>query len=394
MDNLTHSLVGLTVAKAGFDRTTPYAVPLAIIAANAPDADIIMRFGGAWTYLHHHRGITHSIVGTLTIAFLLPLLFWSGDKLLRRFRNEDSEHRPAGFFPLLLTSLVASLTHPLLDWTNNYGVRPLLPWDARWFYGDLLFIFDPWLWLSIGGAAFLLTATTRLRLIAWASLALLLTAAIFFLPSRVSIPYPWVSRGLWLLGLAGLVAAYRFRCAARRGSAIAIAALAGVVIYLGGLSILHRHAVTRAQAASSPITSVDGRTIKFAATPSLANPLTWRCLAETPRSTYRFDYRIAHDNAAAITNLRRFAKPSDAAEQAHIERAKRDERANVFLDFARFPAVRSNRDCIGQTLIEFADVRYTEPGAQGRGTFNLTVVVPTGVESETPSDTGLRNETR
>lgn len=376
MDNLTHSLVGLTVAKAGFDRATSYAVPLAVIAANAPDADIVTRFAGEWIYLHHHRGITHSIIGTLTIAVLLPFLFLAIDKFRLHFGSKDHTRPPARFIPLLLISLVASLTHPLLDWANNYGVRPLLPWDTSWFYGDLLFILDPWLWLSVGGAAFLLTATTRTRLVSWGLLALLLTGLIFFVPWRAGFPYPLMSHALWLLGLAGLIAAYRFRLVSRWRSGVAIAALAGVVIYLGGLSLVHRHAVTQAQRDSSSMTSVDGRVLKFAATPTLADPLTWRCLAETERSTYRFDYKIASGNDASISDVRRFAKPTNQSEQTEIEQAKQDERAGVFLNFARFPAVRASRDCIGQTLIEFADLRYTEPGAQRRGSFSLTVAVP------------------
>ncbi|MCP9493521.1 MAG: metal-dependent hydrolase [Pyrinomonadaceae bacterium MAG19_C2-C3] len=376
MDNLTHSLVGLTVAKAGFDRATPYAVPLAVIAANAPDADIVTLLAGEWTYLHHHRGITHSIIGVLTIAVVLPFLFLGIDKLRARFGSDDGARRPPRFIPLLLTSLVASLTHPLLDWTNNYGVRPLLPWDASWFYGDLLFILDPWLWLSVGGCSFLLTATTRVRLIPWALLAMFLTGLIFVVPCRAGFPYPLISHALWLLGIAGLVVAYRFRAGARWGRGVAIAALAGIVIYLGGLSLVHRYAVTHARLDSSSITSIDGGVLKFAATPTLADPLMWRCLAETERSTFRFDYKIASGDDASISNVRRFAKPTNEAEQTRIEAAKQDARASVFLNFARFPAVRASRDCIGQTLIEFADLRYTEPGAQRRGTFSLTVVVP------------------
>ncbi len=55
-------------------------------------------------------------------------------------------------------SLIATATHPFLDWLNNYGMRSLLPFDSRWFYGDLLYIVDPFMWLFLGGASFLLTA--------------------------------------------------------------------------------------------------------------------------------------------------------------------------------------------------------------------------------------------
>mgnify|MGYP006161246883 CR=1 FL=1 len=72
MDNLTHSLVGLTAAKAGLDKVSPGATTLCILAANAPDVDVaILLFGDRWTYLHHHRGITHAILGVAVLAFLL-----------------------------------------------------------------------------------------------------------------------------------------------------------------------------------------------------------------------------------------------------------------------------------------------------------------------------------
>jgi inner membrane protein len=38
---------------------------------------------------------------------------------------------------------VATSSHLLLDYLNTYGVRPFLPFDGTWFYGDALFIIDP-----------------------------------------------------------------------------------------------------------------------------------------------------------------------------------------------------------------------------------------------------------
>src|SRR5918998_1153671 len=72
MDNLTHSLVGLVAAKAGLERLSPGATAVCVLAANAPDADILAALGGKWFYLHHHRGITHSIVGTLAHVGHVP----------------------------------------------------------------------------------------------------------------------------------------------------------------------------------------------------------------------------------------------------------------------------------------------------------------------------------
>lgn len=150
MDNLTHSLVGLAAAKAGLERLSPFATTVCVIAANAPDGDIFTAFGGSWFYLKHHRGITHSIVGTLAIGVMIPVVFWVIDKIVARWRVREPPVRLGG---LMLASLVLSLSHPLLDWANSYGVRPFLPWSGQWFYGDLVFILDPFLWLSLGGAA-------------------------------------------------------------------------------------------------------------------------------------------------------------------------------------------------------------------------------------------------
>ena len=45
--------------------------------------------------------------------------------------------------------------HVLLDLLNTYGVRLLAPFDWRWFYGDAVFILDPWLWVALGTGVWL-----------------------------------------------------------------------------------------------------------------------------------------------------------------------------------------------------------------------------------------------
>ena len=50
---------------------------------------------------------------------------------------------------LLLLSCIAVLSHPVLDTLNTYGVRWLMPFSGEWFYGDTLFIIDPWVWLAL-----------------------------------------------------------------------------------------------------------------------------------------------------------------------------------------------------------------------------------------------------
>ena len=176
MDNLTHSLVGLTSAKAGLERMSPYATIVCVASANAADADFVsLFFGDRWTLLEHHRGITHSIVGTIAIGFLIPLLALGIERAVSAFGGRKPRIRFGG---LLLASMIAAATHPVLDWTNNYGVRPLLPWNGRWSYGDLVFIVDPYIWLLLGGVAFLLTSNSRWKTISWTALGISLTALI------------------------------------------------------------------------------------------------------------------------------------------------------------------------------------------------------------------------
>src|SRR5436190_17613830 len=127
MDNLTHSLVGLTSAKAGLERLSPWATTVCVISANAADADFVsLFFGDRWTLLREHRGVTHSIVGTITIGILVPVLAYAIDRIIASIRKRAPRIRFRG---LLLASLVAAATHPLMDWTSNYGVGPPLPWS-------------------------------------------------------------------------------------------------------------------------------------------------------------------------------------------------------------------------------------------------------------------------
>ena len=62
MDNLTHSLVGLFLSRAGVNRWSPRATAIVVLAANLPDVDVVSAMGGAPGYLHWHRAWTHSLL--------------------------------------------------------------------------------------------------------------------------------------------------------------------------------------------------------------------------------------------------------------------------------------------------------------------------------------------
>ena len=111
--------------------------------------------------------------------------------------------------------------------------------------------------------------------------------------------------------------------------------------------------------------------VRVAAMPTAANPLRWQSVAETDRAIYRFFVGVAAQPSASPE---RYEKPSGLSEQL-VFVASLDPRAQVLLGFARFGLAQvEGENCIGQTLVQFADLRYTEPGGS-RGNFSLNVPV-------------------
>jgi inner membrane protein len=372
VDNLTHSLVGLAAAKAGLERRSAYATLVCVVAANLPDIDIVTLSRGPYVYLANHRGITHSIVGTLALAVAFPLLFFAGERLVARLRGRAPRASLKG---LLICSLILAASHPLLDLMNNYGLRPFLPWSGRWFYGDILFIADPWIWLALGGACFLLTARTWLRVAAWGVVAVALTLFLFVSGGRFGPGVPVTIYAIWLAGIAVFIALYNFKFAERWGASVAGAALAFVVVYCGALAFAHARALEESKVAADSLAQGGETVTRVAAMPTAANPLAWRCVADTDRSTFRFDLRLGAGGEEG-RDLFRVEKPERAAREL-VRLASEDERARVFLNFARFPVERVRREEGGATFVDFADLRFTEPGARQRaGSFALEVEVP------------------
>jgi inner membrane protein len=153
MDNLTHGLFGVAMARAGLARERPWAVPLLAVAANAPDFESLIPAGSTANYLLYHRGLSHSVLGVFIEAALLTLVtlgilkYWRG-------RKNDPTPLPKALTVFLIAWLGAA-SHVLLDWFNSYGVWPWRPFSDAVYYGDFVFIIDPWFWLLLWGGCFL-----------------------------------------------------------------------------------------------------------------------------------------------------------------------------------------------------------------------------------------------
>ncbi|MDQ2855227.1 MAG: metal-dependent hydrolase [Acidobacteriota bacterium] len=383
MDNLAHSLVGLAAAKAGLEKLSPGATAVCIIAANAPDLDFLSAISGdRWMVLHYHRGISHSVLGTLLLGVAIPTLFCVIERVASWSRRRPPHFRFAG---LLLASLIACATHPLLDWTNNYGVRPFLPWSDRWFYGDLVFVVDPVLWLVFGAAAFLLTSKSRRQVSLWGLLAATLTILFAYVAIvGRGLDHPVVALSAWIVALLAIFYCFRIDLGKRFGSKIAITAFLTLLAYWGGLGLLHSKALTAAADQAQTLVAGKNETIvKLAAMPTPTNPAHWRCVVETDKAAYRFEVYLRHPKVDAKDVLR-YAKP-DGAEADIVALAAKDRRAQAFFEFARFPVEKViGAGCGAQTLVQFADLRYTEPG-KSRGNFSLELPVectPTDVRTD------------
>jgi inner membrane protein len=235
MDNVTHTLTGLMLSRAGLNRWHPRAALLLMLSANVPDVDVVSALGGSVTYLEWHRGITHSIL-MIPVMALLPVLFICAlGRSTRQWRAAQA------------LAMLGVASHLAIDWTNSYAVRLLLPFSRNWFHGDLNFVFDVWIW------------------------------AVLF----IAVAAPWVS---------GLVSA---EIGGRRGSgqAMAIFALSFFLIYDFSRYLLHERAVavldSRLYDGSIPA--------RVAAFPGPVNPMRWTGWVEGVQSSARYELDLANN---------------------------------------------------------------------------------------------------
>jgi inner membrane protein len=145
MDNLCHSLVGMAMSRAGFNKRAALATSTLVIASNLPDIDVGV-FATGTLAMSFRRGWTHGVLAQAT----LPIVLTGAMLLYDRVRKKESDGQVVRPGQILLLSYLGVLLHVFMDFTNSYGVRLLMPFSERWFYGDALYIVDPWLYLSLG----------------------------------------------------------------------------------------------------------------------------------------------------------------------------------------------------------------------------------------------------
>lgn len=350
MDPIAHTFTGMALAAAGLRRATPLATAAVLMAVNAPDVDVFSGFFGEYAPMAFRRGWTHGVLAIVLWPFVLAGVLLAWDRFVRRRRDPAAAPVRAG--PLLAVALVGVATHPALDWLNNYGLRWLMPFDGRWFYGDAVFIIDPWLWLLLGGAALLTYSRTRLARVRWTVFFTLASVLIFANAALV----PPVSAVAWVVGVAAIVA---MRWSLRAASPAALeratrVALGVAAVYIATQVVASGAARSEVRAAAVA-RGLSVEAVSFA--PAPANPFRGEVIVMTRDDYYagRFDWLVT-------PHLELDPEPVERPRGALFEAAAQTRDARHYLTWSRFPAVEIEVDGSGGALVTFFDMRYRSMG--------------------------------
>ncbi len=362
MDNLTHTLVGAVMADAGLKKRTPLAATTLMIAANLPDLDILAYAHGADAALAFRRGWTHGVVGLAVLPMLLAGAMVLVDRRRRRGGHAGPPARPG---QLLLLAYLGAFSHPALDWLNTYGVRFLMPFDGTWFYGDTLYIIDPWLWLLLGGACFLGHSRDRRSLVRWGVLAAMTTTLVLL--GTAAAPGAQL---LWILGLGLLYTLrvlYPVPVSGQRAARLAQGALATAGLYVV-LMLLGSARAEREIRSHPEVLRIDGIQAMLVG-PAAARPFARQVVFATPEAyhfgTYDFLSRPRfHLDAATLTPVgtHRASADTDRAVQAALAAPC----LRGMVGWARFPWAAVAQDDEGY-VVQVMDARYVRRPTEGFG---------------------------
>jgi inner membrane protein len=369
MDPIAHTFTGMALAAAGLRRATPLAATALFMGVNAPDVDILSTLGPDQASLAFRRGWTHGVLALALWPFVLTGVLLAWDRYVRLRRRPDSAPARAG--PLLGLTALAVLTHPALDWLNNYGMRWLMPFSGEWFYGDALVVIDPWIWLSLGGAAFLTFGRVKLARVRWTVFFALASGLVLFFASTGVVPR--TSAVLWLAGVAALVAVRWWLrdappVALERAAQAGIAVAAVYIVAMIGSSAAAR-ADVRATVAAQGIQPED-----IMVAPAPGDPFGGEVVVMTRDEYYTGRFNWLMEPRVAL-DRERIPRPRGV----EFQLAAQTPAARRFLVWSRYPAVDLEQVPDGGGIrVSFTDVRYRERGITGPTVHLLEAAVEGG----------------
>jgi inner membrane protein len=299
------------MGRAGLNRKTALATATLTLAAEAPDLDILGRLRGPAFGFAHHRGFTHSFLGVPIDAMVVlgfVYLIWH-----LRGRKIKDPNLPPRWGLLFLFACLAGLSHILLDFTNNYGVRPFWPFSEKWYAWDIVFIFEPIMF------------------------TLLLLGLI--VPPLLSL----IDREIGV------------RARGPRGRIAASLALIGVVFMWGVRDFEHRRAI----AALSARTYRGAEPLRVSAYPALTDPFQWYGVVETPNFFALAPVNSLTPEVDPGNDLKIRYKPE---ETPITLAAKKSYLGRVYLDWARYPVTETEAllPPEGGYIVNFQDLRFVQ----------------------------------
>ncbi len=299
------------MGRAGLNRKTALATATLTLAAEAPDLDVLGRLKGPAFGFAHHRGFTHSFLGIpIDAIFVVGFVY-----LIWRLRGRKIKdpNLPPRWGLLYLFACLAGLSHILLDFTNNYGVRPFWPFSEKWYSWDIVFIFEPIMFTML--------------------LLGLILPRLFSLIDRevgASTRQP-------------------------RGRVAASLALVGVVLMWGVRDFEHRRAV----AALDARTYEGAEPLRVSAFPALTDPFQWYGVVETRNFFALAPVNSLGPEVDPEDDLKILYKPEEtpitlAAQKSYLGR--------VYLDWAQYPITETETLSPPDSgyVVNFQDLRFVQ----------------------------------
>jgi inner membrane protein len=318
---LTHALVSLMLARAGQKLLPRYGTAMLVVSGVAADLDFLSYIGGPSAYLQFHRGVLHSVAGSVVLVCALAAEFWAIDRRVG-VKNVGSKLPPLSFLAAVVVCAVGVAVHVVLDLASGIGVRLLWPFRPGWTAWNLLGNLDPWV-LALLVLGLLLPEVFRL-----------------------------VSEEIGERGKGP------------RGQRAAVVTLLLLLIYVGARAGMHSRAVnelnSREYRGAAPLDA--------GAFPSALSPFAWRGLVATDNTIEVMEISLVpgagFDPDRAVAHY----KPEDSAA---LEAAQNTFAARTFLRYARFPVAGLEREDVGYRFT-LRDLRFA-PGDGGADNINVRV---------------------
>jgi inner membrane protein len=328
LEPITHFLTGACMGRAGLNRKTALATATVTLAAEAPDLDVLGRIKGPVFGFAHHRGFTHSFLGIALVSAVVVGFMYLIWRL--RGRKVNDPKLPPRWGLLFGFAYLAGLTHILLDFTNNYGVRPFWPFSEKWYSWDIVFIVEP--------------------------IILILLVAGLVLP----VFFSFIDREIGVR---------RKEPTGRWGATLA---LLGVVALWGVRDYEHRRAVNALEAR----TYESADPIRASAFPLWWSPLRWVGVVETRNFYATMMVDSTTPEVDPDGEIQILYKPEETPVTLA---AKRSYLGRVYLDWAQYPITETEPLASGEQgdvarfIVRFKDLRFQQPGRTGRSVLAASV---------------------